>query len=285
MKGWSDALEQKWEVSVSPLSVLSIDLAADGSYGVTSAMDAHLKLWRIAENTTLLNDVDVPPMEMWTLRLAPRALEDSANGTPLDRLAVTSHSGTVSIWHLTRSADANSAPALQKKQTLETSSGKFVLCVDWTMSQTRDLLAVGAADGVLTVFNAQTTQRLYTLEAHMMPIRAVAFSSDSRTLLTASDDMHINVYDVETGKPIQMLSGHASWVLSVAWNPQRPGLFASASSDKKVKIWDVGAAECVCTLAKHDDQVWGLAWNERGTQLVSVSDDRSIVLYNALAEK
>lgn len=89
----------------------------------------------------------------------------------------------------------------------------------------------------------------------------------------------------ETGKPIQMLSGHTSWVLNVAWNPQRPGIFASASSDKKVKVWEVGTAESVCTLAKHDDQVWGLAWNERGTQLVSVSDDRSFIVYNALAEK
>lgn len=82
-----------------------------------------------------------------------------------------------------------------------------------------------------------------------------------------------------------MLSGHTSWVLNVAWNPQRPGIFASASSDKKVKVWEVGTAESVCTLAKHDDQVWGLAWNERGTQLVSVSDDRSFIVYNALAEK
>jgi WD40 repeat protein len=130
------------------------------------------------------------------LRLAPRIRSDPASSSYVDRLAVTSHLGRVSIWHVTHSTDTNSAPTVQKVQTLETASGKFVLCVDWTSSQTTDLLAVGAADGVLTVFNAQTSQRLFTLEAHMMPIRAVAFSPDSRNLLTASDDMHINVYDV-----------------------------------------------------------------------------------------
>jgi WD repeat-containing protein 61 len=109
--------------------------------------------------------------------------------------------------------------------------------------------------------------------------------SFSYGVLTALFSLNFLFLVSETGKQKQVFSGHTSWVLNVAWNPQRPGIFASASSDKKVKVWEAETRECVCTLAKHDDQVWGLAWNERGTQLVSVSDDRSIIVYNALAEK
>lgn len=61
LKGWNDVFQPKWEVNASPLSVLSLDLASDASYCVTSTMDAHLKFWRIEETATLLTDVDVPP--------------------------------------------------------------------------------------------------------------------------------------------------------------------------------------------------------------------------------
>ena len=52
-----------------------------------------------------------------------------------------------------------------------------------------------------------------------MPIRSLTFSPDSQKLLTGSDDGHMKIYDVSHGNLVATLSGHTSWVLSVAFSP------------------------------------------------------------------
>lgn len=52
-----------------------------------------------------------------------------------------------------------------------------------------------------------------------MAVRSLTFSADSKELITASDDMHVNIYDVEHASLIGSLSGHSAWVLSVAAHP------------------------------------------------------------------
>jgi WD repeat-containing protein 61 len=76
---------------------------------------------------------------------------------------------------------------------------------------------------------------LHRLEGHAKPIRSVAYTADGSALITASDDMHINVYDTKSNQLISSLAGHSSWVLSVAASPDK-NHFATSSSDKKVTV-------------------------------------------------
>lgn len=50
------------------------------------------------------------------------------------------------------------------------------------------------------------------------------------------------------------LSGHASWVLSVAFS-QDKNHFVSSSSDNTVKVWELKERQCISTLSVHTDQV------------------------------
>ena len=52
-----------------------------------------------------------------------------------------------------------------------------------------------------------------------MPIRSLTFSPDSQLLVTASDDGHLKMYDVQHANLAGTLSGHGSWVLSVDFSP------------------------------------------------------------------
>lgn len=75
------------------------------------------------------------------------------------------------------------------------------------------------------------------------------------------------------------LSGHASWVLGVAFAPDGKK-FASSSSDHTVKIWELAQRQCLHTFSDHADQVWSVKYHpSRNNILVSVSEDKSINLY------
>jgi len=74
------------------------------------------------------------------------------------------------------------------------------------------------------------------------------------------------------------LSGHGSSVASVAFSPDNTH-FVSASSDKSVKVWDAGSRQCLHTFYEHKDQVWGVAYNNTGSKIVSVGEDKAIVVY------
>lgn len=50
------------------------------------------------------------------------------------------------------------------------------------------------------------------------------------------------------------LSGHGSWVLSIAFSPDNVH-FVSSSSDRTVKIWDKEKMKCIHTFYEHQDQV------------------------------
>jgi hypothetical protein len=82
------------------------------------------------------------------------------------------------------------------------------------------------------------------------PIRAYAFSPDGKRVLSASDDKTVRLWDVETGRCLRVLEGHAGGVHSVAWSTdQRRAL--SGSNDKKpcgCGTWKQDAA-CACSKA------------------------------------
>jgi len=71
------------------------------------------------------------------------------------------------------------------------------------------------------LFDLESHSVIHSIEAHAMPIRAVAFSQDSKTVLTGSDDKHVNMYDIQPSSLnlISSVSGHGSWILDFECSP------------------------------------------------------------------
>lgn len=97
----------------------------------------------------------------------------------------------------------------KKEYSLDT-RGKFILSIAY--SPDGKYLASGAIDGIINIFDIATGKLLHTLE-------------DSQLLVTASDDGYIKIYDVQHANLAGTLSGHASWVLNVAFVPTTRTLF------------------------------------------------------------
>lgn len=95
---------------------------------------------------------------------------------------------------------------------------------------------------------------MHTLSGHSAPVRALAFTQDSNTLITGSDDKRMNLYDVQHGTSTAVLSGHNSWITGIAVSADTMH-FATSCADRAVRIWDITTRQCVHTFTDHTDMV------------------------------
>src|ERR1051326_286994 len=91
---------------------------------------------------------------------------------------------------------------------------------------------------LLTATCFAVAQEPKILSDHTGWVGAVAFSSDSKLLATASADKRVMLWNVETGKRVATLSEDADVVSAVAFSPDGKSL-ATGSFDRTVKLWDL----------------------------------------------
>jgi WD40 repeat protein len=94
-----------------------------------------------------------------------------------------------------------------------------------------------AAGRVVFLWDVATRKELGRLEGHDEEIKRLVFSSDGKTLASASEDKTVRLWDVQAAKEIRKLIGHEQIVGSVAFSPD--GKFvASGSLDLTVRVWE-----------------------------------------------
>lgn len=118
-----------------------------------------------------------------------------------------------------------------------------------------------------------------TLFGHTDAVWAVALTQDGQTLVSASADKTIKVWNLETGKVKATLTGHTDTVRAIALASNDQTLI-SASGDKTIKIWDMQTFKLKRTLTSSDAPVWSIAVSSDGQTLVSGYENGSIKIWN-----
>jgi RNA polymerase sigma factor (sigma-70 family) len=77
----------------------------------------------------------------------------------------------------------------------------------------------GANRSQVLLFDGQTGDLKQALDAHSRSVRGIAFSPDSRTLVSGSEDKTVKLWDMQTGKLRQTLQGNKGMVAAVAFSP------------------------------------------------------------------
>ncbi|KAI2642738.1 quinon protein alcohol dehydrogenase-like superfamily [Xylaria nigripes] len=161
-------------------------LQFDDNMLATGSYDATIKIWNMERGEV------VRTLQGHTMGI--RALQFD------DRMLVSgSLDGTVKIWNWRTGACIN---------TLEHQGGVI------TVHMEGDLLASGSMDRSIKIFNFKT-QQSFSLRGHTDWVNQVRLDIPSRTLLSASDDCTVKMWDLDSRSCIRTYEGHIGQVQQV----------------------------------------------------------------------
>lgn len=98
------------------------------------------------------------------------------------------------------------------------------------------VVASGAFDKSIRLWNGRTGKHMATLRGHVGPVYQVAWSADGRLLATGSKDSTLKLWSVSKKKMLGDLPGHADEVYTVDWSGDGQSV-VSGSKDRLLKIW------------------------------------------------
>jgi len=128
------------------------------------------------------------------------------------------------------------------------------------------------------------------LKGHEKPIRSLTISSDSKWLVSGSEDRTVRVYDLKAGYPAAeqiVLKGHELAVNCVAISPDSRWL-VTGGGDFVLRIWDMQSRQSMAapiTLQEHEGWITTLAFSPDGKWLASGSYDNTIRIWRMTGVK
>lgn len=101
-----------------------------------------------------------------------------------------------------------------------------------------DLLATGASDKTIKLWNVKTGKNLRTFVGHVRKIESIAFSPNGKIIAsTGNQESVINLWDVETGQKVRAIELSSYIYHEIVFSPE--GKTIAKQDTDGIKIWDV----------------------------------------------
>jgi WD40 repeat protein len=100
------------------------------------------------------------------------------------------------------------------------------------------------------------------------------YSSDGKKIASGSSYGSIKIWEAETGKELQNLTGHSDdWVTSISFSPDGKKI-ASGGDDGSIKIWDAETGTELQTLTGHTEEITSVSFSPDEKKLLTSSRER-----------
>ncbi|SHM12676.1 WD40 repeat domain-containing protein [Mucilaginibacter sp. OK098] len=186
-------------------------------------------------------------------------------------LLVASEDGTVSIWSL---------KTMELLHTVKVSDDT-IRCI--SISPDEKQVAFGCRNNQIHIYDLEEYTLLKTLHGHTMSVFSLQYSLDGKYLVSGGRDAQVKIWDTASYSLLKNIPAHLFAVNSIVFHPSLP-YFATGSMDKSVKIWGADDFKLYKIISRekgyagHQLSINKLAWN--GNQLLSVSDDKKIIVWD-----
>ncbi|XP_054261578.1 actin-interacting protein 1-like [Macrosteles quadrilineatus] len=154
--------------------------------------------------------------------------------------------------------------------------------ISWSMDNQRMVVVGEGRERFGHVFMAETGTSVGEISGQSKPINSCDFRpARPFRIVTGSEDNTIGVFEGPPFKFKMTKQEHSRFVQAVRYSPNGSH-FASAGFDGKVFIYDGTSADLVGEVGNpaHKGGVYGVAWKPDGTQLLTVSGDKTCKLWD-----
>ncbi len=149
-----------------------------------------------------------------------------------------------------------------------------------TFHPTRPLLASGADDGTVNLWDITDGKLLRTFRGPRAEVVGVAFDPGGRLLARGSTDGTVIMWDTTNGVLPRLFERHRSPVCSVEFEPTGR-MLAVGSLDNTVRLWDVPNSKLRRILEGHRGSVVALSFHRHRPLLATMGWDDTIRVWNS----
>ncbi|POY37844.1 WD40 repeat domain-containing protein [Solitalea longa] len=145
-------------------------------------------------------------------------------------------------------------------------------------------MALAGKDNIIRIFDMDDFSLLKEIHGHTMPVFTLQYAPDGNYLISGSRDAQLKIWNVGSEYDLKFnIAAHMYAVNHIAFHPTQP-YFATASMDKSIKIWGNNDFKLyhkidISKEASHSKSVNKLIWNTYNNELISVSDDKLVMVW------
>jgi len=277
----TDGVVKVWDlaarrtVATVPANPLAVGYRAafsrDGRLVAIGCEDGNIKIVK----------TDEPPEAVRTLEAHTNEIADLAFSANGERLASSGNDLIVKVWDVRTGQEVFSLDKIERRVN------------GLAFSPDGHRLAMGSADGTVRILDGtpldgpvtahDAGQALPPLEGHGHVVVGLAYSPDSRWVVSASQDGTAKVWDAHSGREVVTFRGHRLGLTRVAWSHDGRWV-ASASWDGTVRVWDPATGEeALPPLDAKAGPVYGLAFApaRHGRALATAHHDGTVRVWDA----